>query len=705
MKLMSISKNATINNGSMVLRWISTGILLLFIQCSLWSQEDVKITKKHFQTGIDIGFKEAWKSVKEGNKYFKQGIGTFDLARDFYLFAHQYNPENAALNYKLGACYLFTDNKYEAINYLHKAYLFDPEVSKDIHLLLGQAFHLVLEFDKATEHYNAHRETLDPDDMATYANELKKRLTECQNGKILSQDPVRVIIQNLGEGVNSKYDDYNPIFTPGDTGLYFTSRRPVEKSKRNPIDNKYNEDIYRVLADEEGFTDAVRLEKPFNSSHNNALVGISPDGDRMFIYRGNVGGGDIRISNFNSGKQKWTSPKSLPGKLKTKDGETSACLSPDGKELFFVSRNKKLTKGGKDILISRLDGKGKWTEPHNLSRTINTEYDEEGVFITADGEQLYFSSKGHNSMGGYDIFRSERLENGAWSNPENLGYPINTPDDEVFFVTDKSGIYGYYSAIREGGLGAKDIYKIIFLGSEKELITRTMDQLVAGHGGGKAGFLTIPLLVELDTTFILTGQVLDTIGGVTPVVAKLDFIDLNTGDRDAFVISDTSGTFTARLPQPKIYGVEIHAAGYLYFLDILDLTNETNDEKLLKNFYLQKVEVGTKVVLDDIYFETGKSVLRPESFDALDKLQRFLENNPTMRIEISGHTDNTGSLRINQRLSRERAKAVVDYLIGKGISDEMLKYVGYADTQPVAPNNTSEGREQNRRVEFKVLSK
>jgi len=159
------------------------------------------------------------------------------------------------------------------------------------------------------------------------------------------------------------------------------------------------------------------------------------------------------------------------------------------------------------------------------------------------------------------------------------------------------------------------------------------------------------------------------------------------------------------LPEPKILGVEINAPGYLYYLDILDLTSASADVRFEQNFYLQKVEVGTKVVLNNIYFETGKAVLRSESFDALDQVFRFLENNPTMKLEISGHTDNTGTLRINQRLSRERAKAVVDYLTGRGISQEMLLYEGYADSQPVAPNDTAEGRERNRRVEFKVLSK
>lgn len=689
----------------MALKWYNTGILLLLFHCFLWSQEDVKIPKKDFKTGIETGLKEAWKSIKEGDKYYKEGAGTFDLARDFYLFAHQYNSETPELNYKLGSCYLFTDNKYEAINYLHKAYMLNPDVSSDIHLLLGQAFHLVLEFDNAIEHYNLHMEKLEPEDRVEYSSVLAKRLTECQHGRALAQEPVRVIIQNLGENVNSKFDDYNPVFAYGDSALYFTTRRPAKKSKRNPIDNKYNEDIFRATATGTDFDSAIMLRKPFNSKYNDALVGISSDGNQLFVYRGNIDGGDIQVASFKAEKGKWSRPKSISGKLTSKDGETSACLSPEGNELYFVSRNEKLTRGGKDILVSTLDDKGKWSKPQNVSNLINTEYDEEGVYLSGNGRYLYFASQGHNSMGGYDIFRSERQTNGAWSTPENLGYPINTPDDEIFYITDSAGTYGFYSAIREGGLGAKDIYKVIFLGSEKELIFRTSDELVAGPDPVKTGFLSKPQLIELDTTFILTGQVLDTVGESTPIVAKMVFMDPATGNRDAFVISDATGTYTARLPEPKIYGVEINAAGYLYFLDILDLTSSTNDEQLQRDFYLKKVEVGTKVVLDNIYFETGKAVLRSESFDALDQVLRFLENNPTMKLEISGHTDNTGSLRINQKLSRDRAKSVVDYLVSNGISADMLVYEGYADTQPVAPNDTSEGRERNRRVEFTVLSK
>jgi len=686
-------------------KWWIAGFCLLAFFSTAFSQEDVKIKRNSFKTGIDTGFKEAWESVKEGNRNFKDGVGTYAMARDHYLYAHQYNPEHAGINYKLGVCYLFTDNKYEAIDYLLKAYTNDPQVSNDIHLMLGMAYQLVLEFDKAMEQYNIHSSQLESKERQENAALHSKRLDECMYGKSLSREPVRVIIQPLGEEVNSKYDDYNPIFTFNDTALLFTSRRPFGKAKRNKIDNKYNEDIYRSSFRDGVFQESVRLDKPFNSDNNDAVVGVAGQGNALLLYRGAVRGGDIQISSYKADKGKWTRPKGVAGRLTSKDGETSACISPDGKELYYISRNSKLTRGGKDILLSRMNSKGKWNKPVNLGPAINTVYDEEGVFISPDNRYLYFASKGHNSMGGFDIFRSERRETGGWSDPKNLGYPINTPDDEVFYITDRTGSHGYYSAIREGGSGAKDICKVVFLGSEKELIMQTEDQLVAGPGSHQTGFLTMPELKQIDTSLVLYGVVLDTLEGIEPVVAKLAFFDPATGERNAFVISDTTGSYTARLPVPKPYAVEIHASGYLYYLDILDYSSASGDKKLQQNFFLRKVEVGTKVVLDNIYFETGKAILRPESDNALDMVLRFLQNNPSMKLEISGHTDNTGTLRINQKLSKDRAGAVVAYLVQRGIPGEMLVSKGYADTQPVAENSTAEGRERNRRVEFKVLSK
>jgi len=697
--------NVTTDMRATAKKWVITTLCILTALGHLWSQENVKISSKSYNTGIETGYKEAWESVKEGDRNFKEGRGTYTIARDHYLYALQYNPDHAALNYKLGICYLYTDKKYEAIDYLLRAYTIDPLVSGDIHLQLGLAYQLVLEFDKAMEQYNTHSSQLEPEEKQEFSPTLAKRFEECMNGKSLSRDPVRVIIQPLGEELNSKYDDYNPLFAFNDTALFFTSRRPFGKSKRNKIDNKYNEDIYRAYLEGGQFQKAIRYDKPFNTENNDAVVGVSLDGNTLIIYRGAIQGGDLQLTKYNPEKNKWSRPRSVANKLTSKEGETSASLSPDGKELYYVSRNSDLSLGGKDILISSLDAKGKCSKPVNAGVGINSAYDEEGVFISPDNKYLYFASKGHNSMGGFDIFRSERNENGSWLNPVNLGYPINTPDDEVFYITDQTGSHGYYSAIREGGVGARDICKVVFLGSEKELVLLTEDQLVAGPGKDRTGFLMVPELRVLDNTLLLKGSVLDTTGGVNAIVAKMEFYDPSTGERNGMVISDSSGNYEIKLPEPKVYAIEINASGYLYYLDILNYSAETGDEKLQQDFFLKQVEVGTRVVLNNIYFETGKAVLRPESFEALDQVLRFLENNPSLTLEISGHTDNTGSLRINQKLSRDRAAAVVNYLVGKGILAEMLESKGYADTQPVAENSTTEGRTQNRRVEFKVLSK
>ncbi len=693
----------------MRLKVLTALVLFFFCTAFLTAQELVVINKKEFKTEQEEGYKEAWKSIQEGDEFYEAGIGTFAIAKDHYLFANQYNSENPELNYKIGICYLYSDHKFKAIDYLLKAYNLKPDLSKKVHFSLGRAYHLILEFDKAKEHYVIYKSQLSPsEDIMELNDALEKLIIECQYGKEFTQTPQRVIIQNLGENINSKFDDYNPKFAYQDSAMFFTSRRPLnEKSKRNEIDNKFYEDIYLSPVRNGVLGSSYVMGKPFNTKSNDALVGISPDGKSILIYRGNVDGGDIQLTSYKPEKLKWEKSKSLSGKVGSDSEETSAALSPDGRELYFISTNPELSIGGKDILVSRLNEKGKWDEPKNASPLLNSKYDEEGIFLSADGNTMYYGSKGHNTMGGFDIFKSEKGDDGNWRLPVNLGYPVNTPEDEIFYTTDISGVYGYYSTIREGGFGARDIYKVITLGSEKEVSTLTRDNLIAGTDyTERFAFLTLPELLSVDTTLMVFGRVRDTIGLIdTTVMAGLTFMDPATGAIASRAMTGTDGYFRAQLPEPKVYGIEINAAGYLYYLDIIDLRGYNTDEKLEKDFFLQRIEVGTKVVLDNIYFESGKSVLRTDSNESLDQVFRFLENNSSVRLEISGHTDNTGSLKVNTNLSEARAKSVVGYLNNRGIDKTRLEYKGYAFTQPIAPNDTPEGREMNRRVEFTVLSK
>jgi outer membrane protein OmpA-like peptidoglycan-associated protein len=217
-------------------------------------------------------------------------------------------------------------------------------------------------------------------------------------------------------------------------------------------------------------------------------------------------------------------------------------------------------------------------------------------------------------------------------------------------------------------------------------------------------FVRLPLEVSVDTTITLTGKITDVKTNV-PVRAKINLIDLERSQIIATTISDTTGSYKIPLPSVKNYGIEINARDYMFLLDVINLPPSISGREVVKDFALAKVEIGAKVILKNIYFETGKATLKEESFAELDKVLRFLQDNQDLKIEISGHTDNVGSVKANTNLSEARAKAVVEYLSSRGIMAERLVYKGYAFNQPIAPNNTPEGRQMNRRVEFKILSK
>ncbi len=680
--------------------------ILILSPVSIIAQEYPKIRKSEFKI-ITTGFKEAWKAVRLGNKYFEEGLGTYREARKEYLKAYRYNPNNAELNYMIGLCYLFTDDKFESIKYLKKSFKIKPNVTSDIRFMLGRAYHLVLDFDNAILEYTEYRNNLNPKILVTRNALINQLMAECRNGKDLKGNPVRVVVSNLGKNINSEYDDYNSVISDDESLMYFTSRRMMdEKSKRNPADNKFYEDIYYSEKNINEWGKAKRFDKKINKSKNkanNAAVGMSADKKEIYSYIGKSNSGDIFKSVYKNGK--WTSPRRLSGKINSKSRETSLCFSSDRKTMYFISSNKKTTLGGSDIFFCKKDYSGKWGNPTNIGSMINTAFDEVAVCLSANDSILYFSSNGHNTMGGYDIFITRISETGLWSKPENIGYPINTPDDDVFYVPSPDGKTAYYSTIRENGLGGKDIYKIIYLGAEKEMMLSDEGELVAGLQKPHDNiFFQGPQKLEVDTSLIMKGLISDS-ENKEPVIAKLELIDVDVSRVVATAISDASGNYKITIPAPKSYGVEIIAKDYLLYLDAIDLSGEPPDEIIIRNFMLDRVEVGVKVILKNIFFEFGKSTLKSESYAELNHVAKFLQNNETLKLEISGHTDNIGTYKYNKKLSEDRAKAVVDYLLRKGISQDRLTYKGYAYDQPIAPNTTEEGRAQNRRVEFKVLSK
>jgi outer membrane protein OmpA-like peptidoglycan-associated protein/tetratricopeptide (TPR) repeat protein len=681
-------------------------VIALLVAMNGNSQTLLKVKRNDFKI-TDAGFKEAWQAVKEGSKFIQDGPGTYREARKNYLKAYRYNPNNPELNYMIGISYLYSDDKFESIKYLKKAFKAKQEVSPDIRLMLGRAYHQVLDFDNAILEYSEYSKTLLPKEIAVKKPIVDNYIVECRNGKELVAQPKRLVVLNLGKGINSEEDDYNPVISRDEKTMFFASRRMLnEKSPRNPADNKFYEDIYQSKSIGGEWKDAVRFDIKINkkkNKKNNAAVAIAPENDELFIYIGKSRSGDIFSSKLKEGK--WTSPRPLSGKINTSARETSMCLSSNGNTMYFCSNEPKSTMGRSDIYVTTKDENGKWLKPKNIGQTINTRSDEIAVSISDNDSTLFFSSKGHKSMGGYDIFKTTLSETGLWSQPENLGYPINTADDDIFYRESKDGRTAYYSSIRESGLGGKDIYKVIFLGAEKEMIQSDENIPVLGIIPPFENiFFTIPDRIQVDTSITMKGRITDS-ENKKPVVAKLELIDPDLSKAVATSISDTGGHYSIKVPEPKQYGVEIVAKGYLLYLDVVDLKGESYMKDYIRDFQLEPVEVGAKVILKNIFFEFGKAALKPESYAELDNVVKLLQNNEGVRLEISGHTDNVGSLKTNMKLSEDRAKAVVEYLISKGIASSRLEYKGYAYTQPIAPNTTEAGRAQNRRVEFKVLSK
>lgn len=656
-----------------------------------------KIRKKEFFKE-ELGFDEAWDNIKDGNDLFEEGVIHHKKALDFYLKANTYNLENAELNYKIGVCYLNSTNRSSAIKFLEKAFSLKPDVSEKIQYYIGRAYHLSLNFDKAIEYYQIYKKELIGEDSEQKQRQIDKLIKECSSGKELFKLPARVFIENLGEKINTEYDDYAPFTTKKDSVLIYTSRRiSPETEKINNLDNLFYENIYISKKDSaENWTEGEYFKK-LNKQANTAIIGFSPDGSQIYTYSGKRNG-DILVSSYK--KNKWKSPKRLPKQINTsKYHENSASITEDGKTLFFISNNKKSTFGGHDIYYSKLNEKGKWSEATHLSAAINTPYEEICIWTSPNGNTLYFASNGHNTLGGYDIFKSEKDKNGIWKKAENLGFPINTPADELFFSMFSEDL-AYYSSNRDNGKGRRDIYKIEFLGEEKPSYQNTEDDLMASI----IRPITHPEMLPEITGIKLIGKISNT-KTRKPVKAAIEIIDNKTSEIVASTMSESNGNYSLLLPPGRNYAISAKAKDYMFYSENIDVQKDVKYQVLKTNIELTKIEIGAKVILKNIFFDSGETTLRSESFSELDRLIRFMEQNPSIRIEISGHTDNKGGYSANRNLSEKRAKVVSNYLKAKKVKPSRIHSKGYWYRFPIASNNTEEGRQQNRRVEFKIIGK
>lgn len=844
---------------SMTLTPIKSIFLLFFLMIGTLnvaqSQVNIPFESSNFP-GKSKELKEALEQFKLGDQFYARGPIYFDKALEFYLKVMEFNPNNAELNFLIGNCYLnLSHDKLKAVPYLEKANQLSPQINRDYLFALGSAYQYALEFEEAIKNYEQYIEL--SKGLTKSDNDIKKatkRIIECESGMKLVRKPVRVRIDNLGSGVNTKFPEYAPVIDEAEKKLIFTARREETNGGFvDPIDSLFMEDIYITFKVDDNWLKAKNIGNPINTTEHDASVNLSLDGSKLLIYR-TLNGGDLLESKLSSNKVAWSTPMPL-NFLNSKHFENHATYTPDGSRIYFISNRPEENLGGKDIYYVENNGGEIWGPPTNLGSLINTPYDEDGLFFHPDGKTLYFSSKGHNSMGGFDIFYTT-YENGAWTQPVNMGYPINSPDDDIYLVMSKDKKRAYFSSYREEGFGDKDIYIMTIL-DDLELMTsiqvtvldtsnnKLLDALVeirdteTGRIIGKAStkeldgeavfnvpagkkyevivsssqfvnyseILNIPysagdqvmarsVQMSRDSRITINGFMFDQSTLIT-MAGKIDFIDPITGEiiTTAYT-TPKSNQYSVQVPAGRKYFASIYASGYskssqeidfseavpgseitksfgltrvnkslpsslflnivdaktgkpiknaqvelqevesepilvyskgsgydciiypgqsikisvkandyMSYEEIFDIPFSSSKQTLTRTIRLGKLTAGTKIVIRNIFFDFNKATFRPNSFEALAGLKQIMAKYPTLKVEISGHTDNVGSAEFNQKLSNNRAKVVYDYLIRNGIDTNRLKHQGKGFSEPIAPNDSDENRQLNRRTEMYIIAK
>jgi Tol biopolymer transport system component len=508
-------------------------ILLLVIFISFFG--DVSAQKGDKKTG-KIGYKLKMSEARHkflADNNVRAALNTYrELVKNY--------TNDAMLNYRIAECHLTMKNYELAVEYFQNARRIDVEVDDELNLKLGEAYHHNNQLEKSLEAYKLYNSSASKKDKAYY--EITNRIAGVDYAKKMIAVPVKVKIENLGKKINSKGGDYAPSISADGRTMIFTSRRSDTKGGGidKASDFKYFEDIY--ISDWDTINNVWNKARPIegklNTDGHDASLSISPDGKKIFIYRndGKLYIGDIFVSKVRSSGS-WGTPKPLDKPINTSYFESSACLSADGNKLYFISEKegkKYGAQGSGDIYVAEKVTKSTWGEPKNLGPIINTPGDEISVFIHPDGKTLFFSSNGHLSIGGLDIFMSKIQEDGTWSKPENLGYPINTINDDVHFVLSIDGKTAHYSAIKESGMGERDIYKI--------------------------DLANYPILSEgvAVNLSILKGNV---INEKDKIVADIEFKDA-TGKVVAKTTSDDDGNFFITLTGSVKYTMTASAEGY-----------------------------------------------------------------------------------------------------------------------------------------------
>jgi outer membrane protein OmpA-like peptidoglycan-associated protein len=612
---------------------------------------------------------------EKARKYYEQAeplmfARKFDQAIAVLNKAVEKEPQYAEAYYRLGNIHELLQNDVKALENYARSVELKPNHKPFIaaYYALGNIAMRKGNYEQAKGYYESFIE-LKPAKPAQFA-EAKRNLANAMFAIEAKQHPLPFSPKPLSKAVNKFALQYFPVLTADQQTLIFTARDTTAAND--------DENLYVSYQKNGEWTSPISLSSSINTPENEGTCSISADG-RTLVFtsckgRESFGSCDLFVT-YKVGEE-WTMPINLGGKINTSSWESQPSLSADGRTLYFTS-DRRGGYGKRDIWMSQLGEDGVWGTAINLGTAVNTPDDDLSPFIHVNGTTFFFSSKGHLGLGGFDLFATEKTGNNTWARPKNLGYPINTHDDQVSLFVTADGKKGYYS--HEEKRGRQYLSSVLH---EFEL----PEQIAMEH-----------------TSDYLKGTVYDA-QTKQKIGARLELFNLNSGNMDALMQADRkTGEYLTVLTQGASYALYVNKEGYLFKSLYFDFNQKKEHEPLVLDIYLEPVRAGAKDILNNLFFATGEFKLENKSKTELDKLIGFLNENKSLRMEISGHTDDIGKDEDNLELSRKRAKSVYDYLLNAGVNANRLKYAGYGETQFVAPNTSDKNRQLNRRIEFKVL--
>ncbi len=640
---------------------ILTFLIIFFVLISV--AQDVPFTKASFPEKK----KElcaAKKQLKKGKKLASKGIQYHSEALQHLMAADTFNPNSAKLNYQIGSLLSSGFDAHNALPYLEKAIILDSAVTPDILFLLGSAYHLNHRFGEAIRCYTSFTSTLTKRSAKRWKGELQRLKTQAMTGDSLMNQPVHCFIDNLGDRINSQFPEYSPVLSRDGTKLWFASRRPGSYIEADQLPS---EDIWYLAKLGSTWSEPVNAGPQLNSEKHEIPVALSPDGN-VFYFRYAKSTGDIWLMNLTEGKK--AKRKEMSGRTNSPANETCMCFSPDGNTVWFVS-DRKGGYGGKDIWMMKKGQRGKWAKPVNAGPVVNTRLDEESPFMHSDGKTLYFSSMGHDAIGGFDIF-SVRYTDEGYTECRNLGFPVNSASDDIHFSLSGKGSVGFMASCRPGGLGNFDLYKVTFSGEEKSLLYLTESVEPPPSAPGIRDIGPVEASDPGAPMVLMKGKVWDETGSV-PLNALLTVTDLTTGRLVAAFQSDSlTGQYLLNLPVESNLALSVISYGYLPFSNRPAVGAALPFTGMEKDFFLKPITPYRHFDLVNLGFSKDDPVWSSPSERELEMLVDFLQMHPLVKTAIEGYLmpDETDT-----GLPQARAQAVITYLRKQGIeADRAILY-------------------------------